>query len=467
MKILLVNVSLRPKSPVKMFPVGLGYVATAMKNAGFKFDLLDVDLYRYSDEYIENYFKNNQYDVVCMGCIVTGYKIVKHYTEMIKGFHLQTKVIVGNSVATSVYETLLTKTKVDYAVIGEGDETIVELLQVLSKGKSAEEVRGICFLRDGKIVMTPPRPMIRDISRISLLDFEIFDVKQYIDLSHVYASDPLPMPREQVRALPVNTARGCVARCGFCYHVFREYPYRYRSADSIVGEIKLLIEKYGVNYIFFWDELTFFSKKNTLELANKILEQKLKFYWMGNCRADLFDCEADLEILAKMKEAGCIALGYSLESADEGILLAMNKRIKVEDFSRQTRLLHKAGLPPKTSIVVGYPQETPESIKKTFDCCIENNIYPTSGYLLPQPGSPVYDYARKHGFIKDEEEYLFMMGDRQDLRVNMTSMTDEQLQACVLEGLARCNEALKVGLAKDSLIKTVYHRAPKENKEQK
>lgn len=461
MKILLINVSLRPKSPVKMFPVGLGYIATAMKNAGFTFDLLDVDLYRYSDEYLQNYFKNNYYDIVCMGCIVTGYKIVKEYASMIKRAHPQTKIVVGNSVATSIYQTLLNKTAVDYAVIGEGDVTIVELLQALSIGKTVDQVSGICFLRDGKIAMTPARPIITDISSIALLDFDIFDIKKYIDFSQAYVPDPLPIPREKVRALPVNTARGCVAKCGFCYHVFREYPYRYRSADSIVGEIKLLIEKYGLNYIFFWDELTFFSKKHTLNLVNKIIDENLKFYWMGNCRANLFDRDEDVEILLKMKSAGCIALSYSLESADEGILLSMNKKIKVEHFVRQTMLLHKAGLSPKTSIVIGYPQETAETIKKTFDCCIENRIYPTVGYLLPQPSSPVYDYAWKHGFIRDEEEYLLLMGDRQDLRLNMTSMSNEQLQACVLEELKRCNEVLKVGLQTDSLIKTKYYRATK------
>jgi len=112
-----------------------------------------------------------------------------------------------------------------------------------------------------------------------------------------------------------------------------------------------------------------------------------------------------------------------------------------------------------TSLVLGYPQETPETIRKTFDCCIENRIYPSAGYLLPQPGSGMYDYAVENGFIEDEEEYLLKMGDRQDLRLNMTRMSDEDIEMEVLEGLKRCNEALNIGLDDDQLIKTLFYRS--------
>jgi radical SAM superfamily enzyme YgiQ (UPF0313 family) len=137
----------------------------------------------------------------------------------------------------------------------------------------------------------------------------------------------------------------------------------------------------------------------------------------------------------------------------------MNKRISVEQFTRQTELFHRAGMPVWTSLVLGYPQETPETIRHTFDVCIENRLYPSIGYLLPQPGSVMYDYARENGFIPgDEEEYLLALGDRQDLRVNLTSMSDAELERHVTEGAKRCNEALDMGLSEERLIKSQYHR---------
>jgi len=461
MKILVINVSLRPQSPEKLFPIGLGYITTAMKNAGFKFDLLDIDGHRYSDEYVEKFLRNNSYDVICLGCIVTGYKIIKTLSAVIKENHPETKIIAGNSVACSIPEILLSHTKVDIAVMLEGDETIVDLLRAIEQGSSLHTVPGIFFKENSGSVSTPRRPQIKDISKLPFIDFSIFDIELYLEASKVSVSEPLMLPRDKVSALPVNTARGCIANCGFCYHVFKGLPYRYRSAESITSEIEILIKKYSLNYIFFWDELTFFSKKQTLELVEKIIAKDLHFYWFANCRSDLFKDEEDIAIMKKMKEAGCVGVLYSLESADEGILKDMNKHATVEQFSKQTALFHRAGLAVWTSLVLGYPQETAETIRNTFDCCIENEIYPSAGYLLPQPGSLVYDYALKNGFIKGQEDYLLRMGDRQDLRINMTAMTDDEFQGCVLEGLRRCNDKLKLGLNEDKLIKTQYFRAKK------
>ena len=458
MNILVINVALRIQSPVKFFPIGLGYITTAMTKAGYAFDLIDIDAYRYSDEEVERLIGKKEYDVACMGCIVTGYKFIKTFASIIRQGRPDCKIIAGNSVATSVVDTLLTKTDVDIAVMSEGDETIVDLLQTISKGSLLEDVLGICFKKNGRIIKTPPRPLIKDISSLPFIDYEIYNVDMYIKNSKEQVNDPVPMPRENIRALPVNTARGCIANCTFCYHVFKGFPYRYRSAESIVAEIKFLIEKYSLNYILFWDELTFFSKKQTMTLLQRILDENLKFYWTASCRGNLFDDDEDLEIIRKMKEAGCIGMAYSLESADAEVLKAMNKKMSTDQFSRQTSLFQRAEITTWTSLVIGYPHETPETIRKTFDFCIENKIYPSVGYLLPQPGSPMYEYAIEHGFIDNEESYLLKMGDRQDLRVNMTQLDNEELEALVANELNRCNKELKVGLKFDDLIKTQYYK---------
>lgn len=461
MRILVINVSLRPQSRDRLFPVGLGYITTAMKRAGLAFDLYDIDLNRYSDADVEKFISQNRYDVVCIGCMVTGYKIIKKLSALIKDNHPETKIVVGNSVATSVADTLLKCTKTDIAVMGEGDITIIEILRALSAKAPVDKIRGICFIKDGNIYRTPPRDLIRDISLLPFIDFSIFDVESYIGYSSIGVSDPLPIPRSSVRALPVNTARGCVANCGFCYHVFRGSPYRFRSAASVIAEIKELVDRYSINYVNFWDELTFFSKKHTLDLVRGIIKEGLRIYWTGSCRAGLFDSESDLSIIEEMKKAGCMGMLYSLESADPGILKAMNKHTTVEQFSRQTELFHKAGLTVWTSLVLGYPQETPETIEKTYECCIQNGIFPSTGYLLPQPGSPMYDYAVDHGFIRNEEEYLLAMGDRQDLRLNMTSMSNDEFENQVLKCVKRCNKELNVGLDESQLIKTQYYRTKK------
>jgi anaerobic magnesium-protoporphyrin IX monomethyl ester cyclase len=235
--------------------------------------------------------------------------------------------------------------------------------------------------------------------------------------------------------------------------------YRFRSPQSVMEEIKDLQKRYGVNYILFHDELTFFSKKYAQDFAKEIIDKSLQFYWAACCRGDLFQQDEDVVIIEELRKAGCLGLAFSLESADPQILKSMNKHLMVEQFSRQVELCRKAGMNVWTSLVLGYPQETPETIKKTMDVCIENKIYPSAGYLLPQPGSPIYNRAIKEGFIKDEEEYLLKMGDRQDLRLNMTKMSDEEFESRVREGLKRCSEAIGIGLKDEELIKTLFYRS--------
>jgi len=441
-----------------MFPVGLGYIVTAMKLANFGFDLLDIDGHRLPPAEVERYIRRKKYDAVCFGCIVTGYRMVKSLAALIREHQPQAKIIVGNTVASSIPEILLTKTEVDVAVLGEGDQTIVDLLKTLGDGRSLDQVKGIWYRQDGQVFRNPDRTVIKNLDILPWIDFSLFDIEIYIENGKKQVSDPLPISREEVRKLSVNTARGCIGKCTFCYHVFQGKTYRTRSPQSVVAEVAHLIDKYQLNFIGFSDELTFFNKKQTLRFVETIIESRLKFFWGFGCRAGLFNNEEDLEIIEKMKQAGCVGASYSLESADPTILKAMNKKITVEQFSKQTQLIHRAGLPVWTSLVFGYPQETPETIARTFDVCIENGIYPSSGYLLPQPGSVMYDYALKHGFIGDEEKYLMGMADRQDLYLNMTRMSDKELMDLVQHGAKRCNEALNVGLADQELIKTLYYR---------
>jgi radical SAM superfamily enzyme YgiQ (UPF0313 family) len=460
MNILLINISLRPQSKIKLFPVGLGYIATAIHNAGWHFDLLDIDAHRPSAAEIEEAIARRPYDVVCMGCIVTGYKYVKSLSSLIKSIHPKAKIILGNTVASSIPHIVLTRTQVDYLVFSEGDHTIIELLDCLRLGQDPGRIPGIGLLHDGRVHCTPPRPAIKDLDSLPWINHDLFDITTYIGNTPDQVDDNLPMPKSDARMIYISTSRGCIANCTFCYHAFKQMPYRVRSPRSIVAEIESLVGKYDANIIAFSDDLTFFNKKQTLEFVDAVLASSKKFYWEANSRATLFDLDEDVAIIEKMKAAGCMRAGFSLESSNPDILKAMNKNITVEAFSRQARLFKQAGMQILTSLVFGFPQETPETIADTFKVCAENGVYPSIGYLLPQPGSPIYDYARSHGYIPDEEEYLLNIGDRQDLYVNMTSMSDEEFQANVLAGAKRCNDALNLDLG-DRLIKTQYYRTPK------
>ena len=132
----------------------------------------------------------------------------------------------------------------------------------------------------------------------------------------------------------------------------------------------------------------------------------------------------------------------------------MNKKIEAQYFLDQVNILNAVGITSMISVVFGYPIETPGTIKETFDMCLEAQIYPSMGYLLPLPATGMYDYAKKNKFIINEDKYLDSITERQDLCLNMTEMSDEKVRSLIAEGAAELNEKLNIGLETKSLLKT-------------
>lgn len=455
MNISLVNINIRPYMNKAYFPIGLAYVATDMEKAGYKFDIIDIEAHRHTDEDLEDLLRKKAYDVIAFGTLVSGYKYAKNVAAISRKTNRDAVIIAGNSVASSIPEHLLTHTEVNIAVKGEGDITMCNLLKAIEEKTPWEQVKGIVFLRDGQIVDTGHETLM-NIEDVGHPDWELFDMDLYVKKASLDVRKPYPIPFDQIKAFVVNTARGCPFRCSFCYHVFKYAKYRYRSPESILNEIALLQKRYGINYILFFDELTFFSKKQVAKFADLVLERKIHFFWNADIRSDLFT-RADIDLLNKLKEAGCLAVGYSLESGNPDILKSMNKKLTVENFVEQKKALDKAGIDTITSLVLGFPQETLETIKQTFDICYDLNIYPSVGYLLPQPGTPMFDVARQKGYVDDMEDYLLKLGDRQDLRYNLTNLPDDVLVNAVAGHLQRISDKLGLGLKMEQLTKTYTH----------
>ena len=149
-----------------------------------------------------------------------------------------------------------------------------------------------------------------------------------------------------------------------------------------------------------------------------------------------------------------MVLGYSLESGNDEILEAMNKHVKSVYFREQVRILREAGIVSSTSLVLGYPQETKETIAQTMRMCEELKVYPSAGFLLPFPSTGMWEHALKNGYITDPDEFLTHITERQDFILNMTKMSDEDLKTEVNGWLRHLNEVFGNNLTEDRLIKT-------------
>ena len=468
MKLCLVNICLRPDYSVRYLPVGMAYVATALKNAGVEFDMIDMDVNTMSFDELAKLLERGSYDAVGMGTIVTGLRTVKTIAEIVKKINPETIVFAGNSVASSITELLLRNTEVDIAVISEADHTVVELFDALVGKKQLSDVAGVAFLHDDKLFRTPPRPTIRPLDSVGYPDWDIFDIDKYSRFlrTNSYGTDQandFGTSENDVYAFPVNTARGCPYSCTFCYHEFIGKKYR-RYTDQMIGDqIRLLHDKYKCNYVCLWDEISFLNTKTVRSFLDMLNGLEFNIGWEAPVRTDLFKKE-DLPLIRDMADTGCGSLVFSLESADEEILLAMKKKITVKDFIDQAHVIQKAGIEPKTGVIFGYPQESEKSIERTIELCYQSNMFPSVGFLLPMPGTPIYEWARKTGKIENELEYLLSIGDRQDFSINLTEMSDQHLQDVVNENLEKLAARQKIKMP--SFLKTTRPPTPQASRDE-
>lgn len=456
-KVLFINPSLRLQSETKFLPVGVACVMTYLKNIGIDFDFLDIDINELEDDSVETFLENNRYDIILSGSIVTHYKWMKWLTWRIRNYNPKAKIIIGNSVAGSIPELFLKNSAADMAIMGEGEISTSELVLSIIRDEDFTKISGIAYKRlDGKVVVNPKRKGVKKLDDFPMIDWNIFETEAYFKKSYARA---FGLEGQEVRVMPVVTARGCAFRCTFCHFVFENDPYRYRSPENIILEIKRNIEEYNSNFISFWDDLSFASLPQAERFADAILASGLKFFWSAAVRVDLFgnpkhELSRRVAVAQKFKEAGCLSLGFSLESANKEILEMMNKKIEAQYFLNQVEVLNQVNITSMISVVFGYPIETLATIDETFQMCKSAGIYPSMGYLLPLPATGMYDYALKNGYIVNEDRYLDLITERQDLCLNMTKMSDEEVKTAIAEGAENLNKHLEIGLDKNKLLKT-------------
>lgn len=475
MKILFINPSLRLDAQNKFLPVGLGAVMTYVDQMGdYEIELLDIDINAYDDNTVEKIISESDHDVFLSGSIVTHYKWMKWLTTTIRKYHPTKKIIIGNSVAGSIPELFLKHSPTDVAIVGEGEITTLEVLNAFKENRCLSEIPGIVY-RDPHlgVIENPTRAAKKHLDDYPLIDWKFFDIEKYFEKSKGSALGANPDCEDELRVMPISTARGCVFRCTFCHFVFHEDPYRYRSAENILLEIKRNQDKYGANFFAFWDDLSFGSLRQTERLVDAILDSGLTFSWTAAVRVDLlgnpkYPYERRLALATKMKNSGCVNLGFSLESGSQEILDLMEKRINPEYFLEQIEILDKVGIASSTSVVFGYPNETLDTIEETFQMALRSGVYPSMGYLLPLPKTKMYEYARDNNWITDENQFLDSITERQDLCINMTQLETDVILGAIQQGAKTLKEAFNLDLDEKSLIKTGgYRKHSTKNKAEK
>ena len=311
--------------------MGLAYIASVLRHAGHEVQILDINGYRYSHERVRQEIKRRAYDVVGIGGLITAYNYVKWLAGAIREERPKVTIIQGDGLATEVPELLLERTEVDIAVIGEGEETAVELVDVLERSGDLGQVNGIYYKKDGEIHRTSPRALIDDLDTIPFPAYDLLAVEEiYLqNTTSPKLGTAEEWPARQFSSIVAT--RGCPYNCNFCHQLFTR-RHRRRSADNVIREMKFLVDKYEIEWFHIGLDLFIANKKRTAEFCDNLIEANLNVKWSTPGRVNLI---ADDEAFAeRLKAAGCEALSFGFESGSQKILDKIGKGVTVEQARR-------------------------------------------------------------------------------------------------------------------------------------
>lgn len=451
MKILLINPPIREWSKPNCFPLGLGYIAAVLLQEGYQVEVLDINAHRFSKEEVEYKISKSNFDVVGIGGIITTYKYVKWLIKVLKNYHPHKQIIIGGSIASSIPHIMLEKNSVDVLCIGEGEETVKDLIKALENKEDLQNVKGIWYKDSkGRIFKTEPRMPIKNLDYIPFPAWDLFPMD-------IYLKNPVGAPNknkwidgssEESNELTMNlfATRGCPYKCIYCYHDFMGQGYRSRSPENIIREIKYLYSKYKVKYFHFIDDEFVMKKDFVYEFCEllKAFSNEIgqKITWGCAGRVNLMT----EKLIATMVDAGCILICYGIESGSQKMLNVMKKNVTVEQAKEAITLTKKYLGWADCSFMVGTPGENLETIQETIDFCKELELSPeVIFFVTPYPGTELYEMALSQGKIIDEEEYILNLNEQgEKIMVNFTEFSDEELYHIQKEMIRELNAWNKI-----------------------
>lgn len=408
------------------FPVGLAYISASLKKEGYNVHCLNLNHY---DESVETILQREiigkNIDIFCIGGLSAHFNKIIAVLNIARNIKPDMITIAGGGLISSEPALMLEALKLDFGIIGEGEETIAELADAIINKKDFRNVNGIVYVDKAEgLIMTPPRKEITDLDSVPWPDYDGFEMDKYVDMfipSSYHNLHPFDQPRE----LPLIASRSCPYNCTFCYHPIGN-KYRQRSLNSIFEELDYMAKRFKINILGVYDELFSTDRKRLEEFCERIKKYNLK--WSVQLRVD----RVDAEMLGMMKDAGCYYLSYGLESACDKILESMKKKITVSQIEKALKLTREAGIGIQGNFIFGDSAETWETANETLEWWLNHKEYQI--WLTPietYPGTELYHRAVSKGVIPDRLKFI---EDGCPI-INVSSMSDEEYEK--LMGLLR------------------------------
>jgi anaerobic magnesium-protoporphyrin IX monomethyl ester cyclase len=365
------------------FPLGLGYIASFMQNKGHEVILVDPNVQSMVLGNLDELFRKRRPGLVGISFMTPQYNSALRIAAMVKRVSSDIKVVVGGAHPSALPEETLAKMPaVDYLVFGEGEETIFELVEFLSGrgGGNPAEIKGLAWRKGDRVVLNSPRELMDKLDSLPFPARELVDQRLYRQQSFLSSFE---------RAANIITSRGCPGRCVFCAsgHKLRT-KVRIREFSYVFDEIRLLRQRYGINYLMIKDDTFTLSRARIKDFCESYKRQNpdLKFHCMG--RVDT----VDYNILSIMKDAGLNDIFFGLESGNDNILKSIGKGFNTSQAAEAIKDCERLGIRTYGAFILGLPGDNPDTIRQTVEFARSLPLT-MAGFsvLIPYPGTMVYE----------------------------------------------------------------------------
>jgi len=390
----------------KYMPLGLLSLGTFLEKNNFRVKIIDAPMDKNFKQSISDSINDN---LILIGLTVMTINIASalDITKFIKNINKNIPVVWGGIHPTLFPEQTCRHSLIDFVIRGDGELPLLELINSLKNNRNFNHIKGLLYNQKNKIIFNKELYNPLDINQLPIFNYDLLDVEKYvyknIDIIGAYGGDVK-------RVMPILAGVGCPYHCTFCINDIEEKKYyRGKTAERLLEEIDLVINKYKAEYINFEDEIFLLNKKRVEDLLNGIEVKGYKFLWRATTRANFYKPELiSEELLARMKKNGCMHLGIGVESGSSRMLQIYQKQITLEEVEHAAKLNYKYGFFTQYSFIVGAPNEKKEEILQTIKFTQKIKKIDPLGTMIfntfrPQPGCELYKESLKLG-LKDPKK---------------------------------------------------------------
>jgi anaerobic magnesium-protoporphyrin IX monomethyl ester cyclase len=402
-------------------PLGLAYIASYLEADGHDVRIYDCQLDKTHQELLKELNQFNP-EVVGLSTTTPTFPSTLETARGVKKTLPKSKTIIGGVHVTALPQETMSFECFDIGVLGEGEETMLDLINRLEKsgGTELHEVKGIAYRENGKLKINERRPFMKN------LDLLPFPARHLLPPLSDYK--PTPASYRKLPLAHLITTRGCPYQCTFCDRSIFGEKYRERSVENVMEEIEELIERYKVRELKFFDDTFSLNKKRVSAICREFKKRRLDIGWSCLTRVD----SVTKEMLKEMKEAGCWQVLFGLESGDPRMLSLLKKGVTVKQNEEAVILAQSLGLSVRADFIVGTPGETRDSLERTLRFAIRLNMdFAHFNKFTPYPGTELYRMLINKGYDFDFITRSCSQLDHSYVMYTPDDMTSEELGSFV------------------------------------